>query len=207
MKDYEPKIYLNNAATSWPKPDCVAGAMAEALENLPGDAGRGGIRDFHIFDQVRKELADLMNVSVKTVEHWESSRGTVKGAAAALLGILWDRMWLAEELEIPEKTFPLRLRYMYHDRLCTVIDVEERQKRIKIKNFVQDPVFCAFGRNENPDYKDYEEFLESRCFPRTRDKMKIMLEELNLPFYDPFLIVQKTEGRMAEDDFWIQIEE
>ena len=66
---------------------------------------------------------------------------------------------------------------------------------------------CAFGRNENPDYKDYEEFLESRCFPRTRDKMKIMLEELNLPFYDPFLIVQKTEGRMAEDDFWIQIEE
>ena len=155
----------------------------------------------------QKELADLMNVSVKTVEHWESSRGTVKGAAAALLGILWDRMWLAEELEIPEKTFPLRLRYMYHDRLCTVIDVEERQKRIKIKNFVQDPVFCAFGRNENPGYKDYEEFLEARCFPRTRDKMKIMLEALNLPFYDPFLIIQKTEGRMAEDDFWIQIEE
>ena len=62
MKDYEPKIYLNNAATSWPKPDCVAGAMAEALENLPGDAGRGGIRDFHIFDQVRKELADLMGI-------------------------------------------------------------------------------------------------------------------------------------------------
>ena len=37
--------------------------------------------------------------------------------------------------------------------------------------------------------------------------MKIMLEELNLPVYDPFLIGQKTEGRMAEDDFWIQIEE
>ena len=86
-------------------------------------------------------------------------------------------------------------------------EYSKQDKRIKIKNFVQDPVFCAFGRNENPDYKDYEEFLESRCFPRTRDKMKIMLEELNLPFYDPFLIVQKTEGRMAEDDFWIQIEE
>ena len=154
----------------------------------------------------QKELADLMNVSVKTVEHWESSRGTVKGAAAALLGILWDRMWLAEELEIPEKTFPLRLRYMYHDRLCTVIDVEERQKRIKIKNFVQDPVFCAFGRNEHPTYKDYEAFLESRCFPPTRDKMKIMLRELNLPFYDPFMIIEKTEGRMADDNFWIRIE-
>lgn len=32
-------------------------------------------------------------------------------------------------------------------------------------------------------------------FPRTRDKMKIILEELNLPFYDPFLIIQKRKGR------------
>ena len=36
--------------------------------------------------------------------------------------------------------------------------------------------------------------------------MKIILNELNLPFYDPFLIVQKTEGRMAEDSFWLKIE-
>ena len=62
MKDYDRKIYLNNAATSWPKPERVASAMAEALKNLPGDAGRGGIRDFNIFDQVRKELAALMGI-------------------------------------------------------------------------------------------------------------------------------------------------
>ena len=62
MKDYEPKIYLNNAATSWPKPERVASAMAEALKNLPGDAGRGGIRDFNIFDQAREELAALMGI-------------------------------------------------------------------------------------------------------------------------------------------------
>ena len=35
----------------------------------------------------QKELAELMNVSVKTVEHWESSGGSVSGAAAALLCI------------------------------------------------------------------------------------------------------------------------
>lgn len=40
----------------------------------------------------------------------------------------------------------------------------------------------AFGRNENPSYEDYEEFLESTCFPRSQDKMKLMLEELDLPF-------------------------
>ena len=128
------------------------------------------------------------------------------GAAAALLCILRERPWLPEELEIPEKKFPLRLRYLNGDRLCTIIDVNDREQRVKIKNYVTDPLYRAFGRNEHPSYKDYEEFLESRCFPRTRDKMKIILEELNLPFYDPFLIIQKTEGKMAEDNFRIEIE-
>jgi putative transcriptional regulator len=36
--------------------------------------------------------------------------------------------------------------------------------------------------------------------------MKIALKELNLPFYDPLLIVEKTKGRMAEDDFWLEVE-
>ena len=171
----------------------------------------------------QKELAVLLNVSVKTVEHWESSGGSVSGAAAALLCILRERPWLPEELEIPEKKFPLRLRYLNGDRLCTIIDalrlrylngdrlctiidVNDREQRVIIKNYVTDPLYRAFGRNEHPSYRDYEEFLESRCFPRTRDKMKIILEELNLPFYDPFLIIQKTEGKMAEDDFRIEIE-
>ena len=52
----------------------------------------------------------------------------------------------------------------------------------------------------------YLEFLESRCFPKSRDKMKLVLKDLRLPFYDPIMIIEKTEGRMAEDDFWIRIE-
>jgi putative transcriptional regulator len=36
--------------------------------------------------------------------------------------------------------------------------------------------------------------------------MKIGLRELGIPFYDPLLIIEKTAGRMAEDDFWIRIE-
>lgn len=67
-------------------------------------------------------------------------------------------------------------------------------------------MFLAFGANNSPSYEDYEEFLKSRCFPETRDKIKIQLEALNIPFYDPMMIIEKTEGRMAEDDFWIYIE-
>ena len=36
--------------------------------------------------------------------------------------------------------------------------------------------------------------------------MKLILKDLDLPFYDPMMIIEKTEGRMAEDDFWIRIE-
>lgn len=51
----------------------------------------------------------------------------------------------------------------------------------------------------------YVDFLESRCFPKTRDKMKWILRELELPCYDPLLIIEKTKGRMAEDHQWIAI--
>lgn len=33
-----------------------------------------------------------------------------------------------------------------------------------------------------------------------------ILKDLGLPFYDPIMIIEKTEGRMAEDNFWICIE-
>ena len=45
-----------------------------------------------------------------------------------------------------------------------------------------------------------------KIFPESRDKMKLILKDLGLPFYDPIMIIEKTEGRMAEDDFWIRIE-
>jgi len=57
-------IYMNNAATSYPKPDCVKAAVSAAIENLPGAANRGGLTDFNVFDEVRKKLAALMNIDV-----------------------------------------------------------------------------------------------------------------------------------------------
>lgn len=95
---------------------------------------------------------------------------------------------------------------MHKQNVCTIIDVNELAREVKIKNYTNNLIFRAFGVIENPDYDEYLEFLESRCFPRTRDKMKLVLEDLDLPFYDPFMIIEKTEGRMAEDDFWIKNE-
>jgi len=60
-------IYMNNAATSWPKPPCVAEAVSKALTEKPGAAHRGGIEHFDVFDEVRKRMATILGV--KTHDH------------------------------------------------------------------------------------------------------------------------------------------
>ena len=63
MKSFEHPIYMNNAATSWPKPPQVAEAVFEALSTMPGETNRGGVADFDVFEEVRTELASLSDCS------------------------------------------------------------------------------------------------------------------------------------------------
>ena len=154
----------------------------------------------------QKEFAQLIGCSKPTIERWERSEGAITGPVCLLIKMLEKYPNYVEKLKIPEKTFPLRLYYMYQQTVCTIIDVNEIKREVKIQNYTDHIMFRAFGVEEEPSYEQYLEFLESRCFPRSRDKMKLILKDLDLPFYDPFMIIEKTEGRMAEDDFWIKIE-
>ena len=154
----------------------------------------------------QKEFAQLLGCSKPTVERWERSNDAITGPVCLLLKMLSRYPEYIKSVKLPEKTFPIRLYYMYKQTICTVIDVNEMQRKIQIYNYTDNVMFQAFGVNEEPTYEEYLEFLESRCFPESRDKMKLILKDLNLPFYDPFMIIEKTEGRMAEDEFWIKIE-
>ena len=152
----------------------------------------------------QRELAELIGVSKPTVERWETSDRPITGPVVLLLHMLTPEKVAA--LTVPEQKLPIRLWYMYKDEVCTLIDVDERRQIVAIRNYTKNRQFMAFGANEHPSFEDYEEFLKSRCFAESRDKMKLILRDLNLPFYDPFMIIEKTEGRMAEDDFWIRVE-
>jgi len=99
------------------------------------------------------------------------------------------------------------MKYMYETQVCTEIEANFATKQVKIFNFVKNPIKAAFGINKAPTWEEFEEFLESRCVPRTRDKIKWYLEDISVPFYDPISIIEKTQGKMAEDKFWIKIEE
>lgn len=154
----------------------------------------------------QKDFAELVNCSKVTVERWERSEEFISGPIGLLVNMLEKYPEYVESIRVPRKSTPIRLWYMHNQRVCTIIDVNEMSKEIKIINYTDNLMFRAFGVEENPDYEMYVEFLESRCFPGSRDKMKLILRDLDLPFYDPFMIIEKTEGRMAEDNFWIRIE-
>lgn len=152
------------------------------------------------------EFSALVNVSKKTVERWESEEKPITGPITTLIKLLREYPKLQESVLIPEKKLPLRLWYQFREEVCAVIDVDEKERKVSVCNFTNNLILKPFGKNENPTFEQYEEFLESRCFPKSRDKMKLVLADLNLPFYDPLLIIEKTQGRMAEDDCWIRIE-
>ena len=101
--------------------------------------------------------------------------------------------------------YTMRMDYMYKEDICSVILVNYREQKIAVINETDDLIHRAFGVRVRPGWKEFEEFLESRCFPRTRDRIRMVLEDIGLDFYDPLSIIEKTEGRMAEDGQWIRI--
>lgn len=181
--------------------------MKKAIYAVPEYADASDIKRVrNKLRMTQKEFAELVGCSKPTVERWEMSKNKITGPIVLLLQMIENNEDYVRGLVIPEKEFPLRLWYMHNQMVCTLIDVNETERRISIKNYTNNIMFRAFGANVSPSYQDYQEFLESRCFPEGRDKMKLVLKDLDLPFYDPFMIIEKTEGRMAEDDFWIKIE-
>ncbi|MGX8851458.1 helix-turn-helix domain-containing protein [Amedibacillus sp. YH-ame10] len=154
----------------------------------------------------QKEFASLLNVDVRTVEKWETKKEPIKGVIVVMIKTLQLYPQIIEKVRIPDMEYPLRLFFMHHEDICTIIDIDEQNHKVKVVNYNPSFIYSAFGNNHNPNYEDYLEFLKSRCFPSERNHMKAILKDLDLPFYDPYLIIEKTEGRMAEDDFWIKIE-
>ena len=97
-------------------------------------------------------------------------------------------------------------RFFYCDKLCTTICADFTDETLKAENHVDDPVKTAFGNNALPAWEDFQAFLEDRCVPRGRAGLREYLEAIGVGAYDPFEIIKKTAGRMAEDSQWLEVE-
>jgi cysteine desulfurase family protein len=67
----ENRIYLDNAATSWPKPPAVCDAVDHYLREVGAPSGRSGYRDAleanHIVESARRGVADLIGADVNEI--------------------------------------------------------------------------------------------------------------------------------------------
>lgn len=104
----------------------------------------------------------------------------------------------------PQEGCTMRIAYMCGHRPCTLIDVDFLRKKVYVRNRTNDLLHRAFGVVESPTWEDFQEFLKSRCFPPTRGNIKAELRALGLTDYDPLQIVEKTQGRTAEDNLWLK---
>lgn len=89
------------------------------------------------------------------------------------------------------------------NELCSIIYVNYKTKQITVRNYTNDNILRAFGVIEHPSWDDYEWFLSERVISQDRGDVKLFLKQLGIDFYDPLLIIEKTDGRMAEDQQWL----
>lgn len=104
----------------------------------------------------------------------------------------------------PDKNFTLRMTYMHKQNPCTIIDVDFLNEKIIVKNRTDDIMHRAFGVIESPTWQQFQEFLEDRCFPKTRGNLEGILRDLKLDTYDTLQIVEKTKGKTADDNLWLK---
>ena len=89
-------------------------------------------------------------------------------------------------------------------KLCTEIDVDFLNEKVSIKNHTSEILDRAFGVNEEPDMEDFNEFIKDRCFPETRDHLDWTLKLHGIESgYDPLIIAQTLNGRVAGDDHYL----
>ena len=101
----------------------------------------------------------------------------------------------------------LQLQFYHGDSLCTTILADETAEKVLIENHTNNPLYTAFGVNENPDWQDYQSFLEERCIPKSRAGLQEYLNSIGIDEYHPLEIIRKTKGRMAEDQSWLEVTE
>ncbi|MBR6509479.1 MAG: hypothetical protein IKT38_02600 [Clostridia bacterium] len=101
----------------------------------------------------------------------------------------------------------LLIEFFNGDISCTKICADYTEQNLAVENYTDHLVKTAFGKNEVPTWQDFENFLEERCIPRSRSGLREYLETIGVEEYDPLEIIKKTQGRMAEDDQWIRLEE
>ena len=159
------------------------------------------------FNLSRDDLAQILNVSKRTIESWENNSKDINGSVVSTITLIRNNPSLINKILINNKNKDsYRFYYMEGNYISTIIDVNYSLRTVEYKNYTNNLDAKAFGNKDIVSFDDFEEFLNSRCFPKSRDMLKVELERLDIPYYDPLLIIEKTNGRVDGDNYWLKIE-
>lgn len=100
-----------------------------------------------------------------------------------------------------------KLTFYNGELICSILYVDFTDKTLMVENNDADAVKLAFGNNLMPTWQDFENFLKERCVPRERSGIREYLEVIGVDNFDYMEIIQKTKGKMAEDNQWINVED
>ena len=94
--------------------------------------------------------------------------------------------------------------YKCRGKITSKVSFDYETNQIQVENYTDNILDTVFGCNNHPTMEDLNKFFESRCFPRTRDYMKLHLKELGLDYYDPISILHITGGKLEGDFYEIE---
>ena len=99
------------------------------------------------------------------------------------------------------------MKLWFFNRLTCLaeFDVDLNKQTVSMTRINYDPLWSPF-QQQSPSFSDFEWFLETRCFPRQRYNLKELLRLFDLDHYDPWRIVVKTHGTVANDPCWLLFE-
>ncbi len=162
-------IYLNNAATSYPKPDCVIEAMNDNLRAAPTSAGRENVTCANIFDKLRARLATLFQF-----EGYEQRIILCSGATEALnigiQGIIQPNARVVTT--VLEHNAVLRPLYELRQRIGISLSfISLHDRRLKVDSLLDavesaqppDALVVSAASNVTGEVPDLEKLMRACC--------------------------------------------
>ena len=99
----------------------------------------------------------------------------------------------------------LKFEYLFEDTLCSRVEIDRKTRGVKVKNYTPIVYMQFLGKNE-PTIENVIKFMGSRCFPKERRDVKLLLRMLEISTYSPLDICLRTHGRLTSDHFWIRFD-
>lgn len=91
--------------------------------------------------------------------------------------------------------------------LCSVVYADYTDETVVAENYTENLVKTALGPIKEFTWQQFNDFLEERCIPYSRAGLREYLAVYKIAEFDPLAIIEKTQGRMAEDNQWLEVQD